>query len=277
MVRRDAPPNLERETSEVKLQYSLRSLFLLTAVIAVLLAIPNFWPRSTKLGMFPDEYVGFYHGLGLHEGPGYFGTNWYRVVVTEPDKGYFEVDVDGPGYNSYRGFYPNGTLRERGTCLVEENGDLIWPDRHQILNGEYFSPDGKLLSKVENGTGRQILCYPDGQPSRELDLEDGKYIHLRQWHPNGQLDSEHVYRNERVHGDFKSYYPNGQIRSHGEYADGERTGKWILYREDGSVESTEEYADGKRTGIWIFYREDGSVEHTADFTGDTDADTPDTP
>ena len=237
---RDAPPRPKRETPKVKLRYSLRSVFLLTTVIAVLLAIPKFWPRQIELTI-NSRYMGFYHGLGLYDGPGYFGRDYYRIVVTEPGEGYWEVDFNGLGYNSYRGFYPDGTLRERGTCLVYDNGSDIAPDRTVVLNGEYFSPDGKLLSKIENGTGEQILCYPDGQPSWELELKDGKRTRVRMWHPNGQLALEETYRDDRVHGDYIRHYPNGQIRRHGQYTDGEQTGTWISYREDGSVEETDDY------------------------------------
>ena len=153
----------------MRFRFSLRTLLILVAVCGLVLGAPYWYPKSKTLSI-NDRYVGYYRGLGWGHESGYFGTNWYRIVVRDDEGAYWEVDVSGLGYNPYRGYYKTGVLREEGACLVVETGGDIAPDRHELLHGRFYGPDGKLLSEVSNGTGKQILCAADGTRLWELDL-----------------------------------------------------------------------------------------------------------
>jgi antitoxin component YwqK of YwqJK toxin-antitoxin module len=170
--------------------------------------------------------------------------------VNEDPEGYWEVDINGQDYAPYRGYYPNGVLREKGTCFVEKIGDEIVPDRTDVLDAEYFDPNGRVISRVKNGTGKQILYSTNGSPFWELHLEDRKRTLLRMWqHPNGQLSYE---SKGQDHGEFAAYYSDGQVMYHGEFENGKRTTKTdytpngqvktlTTYDEHGTVESVTEY------------------------------------
>jgi len=124
-------------------------IFLLGLVFftLTLLATIYYSPQKQVLTINSD-YVGYYYGLGLHNGTGFAGKNWFRVHVDEGNDCYWEVDMNGYGYSPYQGYYPNGNLREEGICLVEENGGPGGdpaPDRQQVLQGRYYDPQGKLV------------------------------------------------------------------------------------------------------------------------------------
>lgn len=225
----------------MKLQFSVRALLLVTSLCCVLVVVPYWWPKKTGLAINPEYYVGYYRGLGLTDDPGYFGKDYYRIVVTEDTEGFWEVDVKTLGYNRYRGYYSNGALREEGWCMVEKNAFDIAPMRHDIRDGTYYSPDGELLSEIKNRNGKQILCYDNGQPAWELVLVDGKYSHAKMWYRNGQLAHESRYRSGEQHGEALAYHENGQVKYRGRYADGKPIGKWVRYFEDGTVRSEENY------------------------------------
>jgi hypothetical protein len=217
-------------------RFSLRTLLVMVSLCAIGIYAPYWIPKSQAL-FYGDAYVGYYRGLGYTNERGYFGKNWYRIVVHEDADGYWEVDVNGMGYNSYRGYYGTGVLREEGMCLVEENADDIAPDRHDLLHGKFYDPKGNLIAEVKNRTGKQILCFADGTRFWELDLVNGQRARVRMWYPNGQLVVEEKFVEGRWHGKTVGYHPNGQIRFCGEYAAGKRVGIWRRYKEDGSLES----------------------------------------
>lgn len=219
-------------------------MFIAVACSAIAMAVPYWIPKRQVLTL-NDAYVGYYRGLGLTQRRGYFGRNWFRVVVHEDADGYWEVDVSGLGYNKYRGYYGSGQLREEGLCMVEENGGGydIAPNRHDLLSAKFYDPNGKLISEVKNRTGKQVLCHASGQRLWELDLLDGEYAHLRKWYKNGQLAHESAYRDGKQHGVSVGYYPNGQLNYRGTYEDGKKTGIWVHYSKDGIPESEADHDD----------------------------------
>ena len=180
-----------------------RTLVCVTVVacVAMLILVPYFVPKRQPFN-FSSGYIGYYHGLGWTEGGGYFGKNWFRVLVTDDIDGYWEVDVSRLAFNRYRGFYSNGKLREEGFCMVEEirGGEEIIPNRHNLRDAKFYDPSGKLISEVRNTTGKQVLCRANGEPFWELDLLNGQYLRLNQWHANGQIAYVGHYRNGKQHG-----------------------------------------------------------------------------
>lgn len=226
------------------MHFSTRTLLVIVTLCALGIAVRYWVPKSQVLEIH-DSYVGYYRGLGITDGSGYFGKNWYRIVVHEGN-GYWEVDVNGLGYAPYRGYYETGVLREEGTCMVSENGWDIAADRHDLQHGSFYDPQGELVSRVKNGTGKQVLFYPDGTRSWELDLIDGRYSHVKMWHSNGQLVHESEYRDGRHHGQTTGYYQNGQLKYRGTYEDGKKTGVWVRYAEDGSLKSESTYSRGDK-------------------------------
>ncbi len=225
---------------KVRIRYSLRALIILVGLFSICLAVPYWIPKSQPLTCH-KSYVGYYRGLGLTHDSGYFGRNWYRIVVNEGPEGYWEVDVSGLGYAPYRGYYPTGTLREQGVCLVEKAGDEIAPDRHNIQDAQYFDPSGSLISEVKNGTGKQVLCLTNGQPHWELELKEGIRVHVKTWYRDGRPAYDLHYRHGVPHGASVSYHSNGAVHRCGEYANGDKVGSWKCYTAEGELESERDY------------------------------------
>jgi MORN repeat variant len=228
----------------MKPRFSTRFLLVLTAIFAAGLAIP-YWKTKTQVLSYGDSYVGYYRGLGFVNGPGYFGKNWYRVIVREDSDGYWEVDVNGFGYSAYRGYYGTGVLREEGELMVEKNGWDILPNRNDLLNAKFFNPSGELISEVKDRTGKQILCRADGRPHWELDLVNGKYAHLKMWHANGQLIHESHYVDGKQEGDAIGFHPNGKVKYTGRYSAGKHVGTWKWYTESGKLEYEKEEGESQ--------------------------------
>ena len=226
----------------MKFRFSIWSYFIASTCVIVALAIPYWIPKQQVLSVH-DAYVGYYRGLGITEGNGYFGRNWFKIKVDEGSEGYWEVRVSGQDYHKYIGYYRDGQIREEGYCAIEiyNNYDGIVPNRHDLLNAKFYDPNGKLISEVTNKTGKQILCYPNGQWKWELDLDKGKYAQLKTWHRNGQLASVERYSNGLRHGESVSFYSNGQIHRKAYYTNDKRSGTWLEYLEDGSLESETSY------------------------------------
>lgn len=223
--------------------FSLRSLLLLPLLCAVGLWIVYWVPRSQPLST-DIAVVGYYRGLGLTDGPGYMGKNWFRLEfreggINDLPNGYREVDIDGLGYNQYRGYYGTGVLREEGLCMVVEDGTEVRANhRSQLQRAKFYDPNGALISEIKDGVGKQILCFSNGQRFLEAEFVNGKWSGpMRVWSRNGRLRCEAYYRNGTADGPCTFYFPNGGIQIQGEHKDGKEVGVWVHYAEDGSVAS----------------------------------------
>ncbi len=218
-------------------------MFVLLAAVTVWWA----WPKSQPLDLHPSV-IGYYRGLGLTDEPNLLlGKSYYLVVWPYEDGGHCEIRYQRPGYNRFKGFYENGRVREEGECFVEIMGfdDQPSPDLHNVLWGNYYTPDGSLASSIRDSTGVQTYWTEDSTKTWELELRDFKRLRLTAWYPNGQLVHEQHYVEGKRDGAFVSYYSSGTKKTEGAYCAGERTGKWVRYNENGSVRKVEEYSDSE--------------------------------
>ena len=178
------------------IQFSLRTILLLPALVGASLAGLWWWPKSQPLPVNEKYYRGYYRGLGLVDGPGFPGKDFFRVVVKHIDEGYWEVRFRGAGYSPYRGYYPNGTLREEGECRVEFYGvdqSDPCPDNHDVRWGKYYLPDGRLGSEVRDGSGVQTYWSSNATKVWELELKDFKRRRLTMWKPDGTRLTQEEY------------------------------------------------------------------------------------
>ena len=110
----------------LRIRFTIRTLLLVPLLLALTMSVFWWWPKSQTLSI-SEDFTGYYRGLGLTNGKSFFGKRFVRLVVQDGECGYWEVDYDAPGYNAYRGFYPNGVCREEGECFVEINGGMEDP------------------------------------------------------------------------------------------------------------------------------------------------------
>lgn len=227
------------------LQYRLRTLLLITALLAVALSLLCAWPRSCPL-FYSDHSTGHFRGLGLLDGPGLLGRSFFSVTWVEA-YGPTEFTFSGRGWNHFRGTYPDGSLREEGECWVDLNGSNHpepLPDTDRVKWGKYYNPQGKLISEIKDGTGVQTYWMPDGTKIWELELKDYERVHLSMWYENGQLHEIVEYLEGKQHGPYVSYYPSGRKQGVGTYAKGHRI-EATHYKEDGSVDWVEQRQAGE--------------------------------
>jgi len=227
----------------------LKSELIITAsVLCLLIGTGSLWVFSEKDMPHPMNeqlFTAHYRGLGKDvDSTGLMGYMWSGVTQRFGDGGYYRMDFEAPGFNAFAGYYPNGSKREVGTCMVEMMGIMPvmpYPDFHDVDTSRCYKPDGSLGSEVINGTGVQTVWLPDGTKIWELHLKDHVRTFRRSWHENGQLQTEQRYEQGAVHGPFTSYYPDGQVETQGEYDLGDRVGVWKRYEPDGTVWSEEDY------------------------------------
>lgn len=227
-----------------RIRFSLKTLLLVPAVVSIVLVGLWWWPKSQPLSINEAFYTGYYRGFGLTDDGGVLGKQFFRLVIDDGNHGYWEVDYSQPGFNPYRGFYPNGVCREEGECFVEINGGALdpAPDSNDVQSGKYYKPNGTLGSEVADGTGKQTLWYLDGTKRWELVLRDHERVRHSMWYQNGQLRQTQNYLNDAVHGEFESFHENGAISLRGAYIEGNRVGVWSRFDEKGHVESIEDYS-----------------------------------
>ncbi|QDT01396.1 toxin-antitoxin system YwqK family antitoxin [Adhaeretor mobilis] len=222
-----------------KLVYLLSGL----AVALFLLVVMSIYvyPRQQELSFNP-AYIGTYRGVGLHDGAGYFGKNWFRVHWETDDGISTEVLIDDYGYGPFQSYYPDGELRGTGLCLVEPNGGMEdpMPDEHDVLQGKFYAPDGSLLSEVINGTGTQTLCDAAGNIIWKLRLKAGTRREHWMFSSDGVTLSHTRYdHDELVNGAYISEHYNGKPKARGRYRSGygSTVGNWYRFHDDGSLES----------------------------------------
>ena len=191
-------------------------------------------------------FTAYYTGLGLPGASGLFGKHWGRVEMLVDDGGKWVFQFRKEGYNPFEGYYPDGTIREEGECLVELMGfhDQPFPDTRAVRTSKCYLPDGSLASEVNNGTGIQTYWTPSGVKIWELTLKESIPERLTRWYPNGQLIQKQEYVKGKRHGPANAYYQNGDIRFVGSHNFGKRNGRWEHYQADGKLEYVEVYEDG---------------------------------
>jgi len=62
-----------------------------------------------------------------------------------------------------------------------------------ISEGEFYSPTGELVSRVKNGTGKDICYHDSGKQVSEIIWESGKEKETTWWYDNGQMASQEIY------------------------------------------------------------------------------------
>ena len=109
---------------------------------------------------------------------------------------------------------------------------------NEIIEDIYF--DDNLEEVCAEGihffkTKKQALIY-NTRP------ENGKY---KQWHDNGQLWEECVYKDGKIEGKYKQWHDNGQLSVERVYKDGKNEGKYKQWHDNGQLWTECVYKDGK--------------------------------
>jgi hypothetical protein len=221
---------------------SVLGLTLAILVAVILAGLCTYWayPKKITMDVHPS-YTGYYRGFGLDDSQGFFGKRFAKVLWQESD-GYGICWTKKDGYNPYKRWYDNGSIRGEGECLVLISG---WKqpmvDWNDLKWANCYRPDGSVGSEVRDGTGIQTIWSEPGVKIWELELKDYKRVQLKQWYPSGALAHSISYKDGEPHGLSISYYEDGHKRLEAAYSNGKRCGKWVFWSPDGSVDRIESY------------------------------------
>jgi antitoxin component YwqK of YwqJK toxin-antitoxin module len=164
-------------------------------------------------------------------------------------------------HGPWRWWYKNGQLRAQGTY---DKGNMVGDWRS-------WSPEGKPLASLENGTGEWLRLHPSGDTAEKGRLVGGKKE--GKWtttHPCGHLAMEGEYRNGKqegkwvqcdkrkggfhrsemfyrkgfAHGGYRKFGPEGQLRTTGHFENGSPHGVWTEHYIGGEPKNEREYVHG---------------------------------
>ncbi|MHC4621624.1 MAG: toxin-antitoxin system YwqK family antitoxin [Planctomycetota bacterium] len=229
----------------------MKSVKVLGVSLVITLGLITWWayPKqhvcvpTSLAGLNSPAFVSYYRGFGFTDGNSLiWGKQYYLIKTFWSDGFYCETRYEGPGYNDFRRFYPNGGLAEQGRCFV----DLLFgiepiPDEDNVEWSKCYKPDGSLGSEVLNGTGKITYWTPQGSRREQVELDHFRTVRRSYWYPNGQLSGTAEYVDGLEDGPYVSYYQSGAKRTEGAYSKADRVGKWLRYNEDGSISEIEDY------------------------------------
>ena len=126
--------------------------------------------------------------------------------------------------------------------------------------------------------------------SIESSFSDGLKNGITKYFRNGLLDSEIIFKNNKIHGLTKNYGKSGELVSESNYANGKLSGISVFYHingkikskinydndviiddeileyyDTGNLKSSTQYKYGKIDGEWTFWKEDGEIIDTGKF------------
>ena len=102
------------------------------------------------------------------------------------------------------------------------------------------------------------IPYPTGFV--EFQVKNG-LKNVEKWYdPNGQLEREAPYENDKIHGVIKGYYGNGQLEIETPYENGKKHGVEKEYRDNGQLSRETPYENWEKHGVEKVYDENGQLK-----------------
>jgi antitoxin component YwqK of YwqJK toxin-antitoxin module len=183
-------------------------------------------------------------------------------------------------------------VRLCGVGQIADNPNVTTLKGKQGLWTEYLDRLYQPVLNKAHATIIRVLRYRDGVPVdtlKDYDTEghllrcgkatSGTYDEVlysgivRTFYPNGAVDEEEHWDDEKKNGPYRRYYPSRRLRVQGQYADGLRTGQWIVYFD--SVRSAQRTADGtpieKSRGSYFFGVKEGLWTSASTIGGSIDS------
>jgi antitoxin component YwqK of YwqJK toxin-antitoxin module len=138
-------------------------------------------------------------------------------------------------------------LEQKAKQEAEKIAKQYWDDYYDAIDdslvasliAKAVNPDGKKISKYQNGKTKSEEHYKDGK-------KEGKFT---TWYQSGEIRSETNYKNNSKEGTDTSWYVNGQKNAETIYKNGNKEGKSSAWYDDGQIKLEESYIDDKREGI----------------------------
>lgn len=127
-------------------------------------------------------------------------------------------------------------------------------------------PRSRTDSDIQNQSDLSKEFYSNGSLKEVGALIDSlKQGYWITYDSVGNLQSECVYVNDIINGEFNIYYPNGEPKVIGYMYHGEWKGKRDYYYSNGNIRNTGCYEDGKLDGVWEYYDENGYLDKKIEY------------
>jgi antitoxin component YwqK of YwqJK toxin-antitoxin module len=114
--------------------------------------------------------------------------------------------------------------------------------------------EGKWHYKNVAYTGKIIEHHRNKQLSYEAELQDGCYLWENQYHFDGSIKSEGVYKDCQKDGRWVSYHDNGKLAKEEFYTNGKIDKYYVEYNESGRPIRSAEYKNTKLHGWYKTYQ-----------------------
>jgi len=155
--------------------------------------------------------------------------------------GYYK-EYDQRGVLTMTMLYDNGSIVKSN---VEDQPDIEIVNRYDANNKLIYS--GPYRDSIPVGVHREFGS-------------DGKITNAFIYNDIGVKISEGIVDEAgRYNGKWKDYFPDGKLQAEGTYTDNRRTGLWKFYSRTGKTEQTGFYNNGRPDGLWKWYYENGSI------------------
>lgn len=233
--------------------------------------------------MYEDQALvadGNYNADGKKNGTWNYYYAWEKPRLKEE---YKNGTITGEAIS----WYENGNVRRKGKFGLdgvatekynyEYNGTL---ESKEIFKGNneyevtYYHPEGTVKrvllyanDKVKDGS--YPLLYPNGKVNKEMSYKDEK-LHgaYKSYFLNGKPDEICSYKDDQLDGEFLSYYENGKLAARYYYVNGQKHGLAEEFYEDGTLSMKKNYNNGKSDGETLFFDKKGKVYGTLHFKND---------
>ncbi len=116
---------------------------------------------------------------------------------------------------------------------------------NQVISAEVIEQmEYRWVEPPPKFTGIWITYFINGQKSREINYNDGKYNgQFISFHADGSKAVVQHYIDNIAEGEDTGYFPSGRIMYRGIYKTGVQVGVWTWYNEDGTIRSTQDHAN----------------------------------
>lgn len=142
-----------------------------------------------------------------------------------------------------------------------ENGAPHTKEEHEndaLINGEYYSLDQQMESRVENGNGIRTRRDGHGQLESVDSIQNGTMVQRTTYHPNGIPATITPYANGVVEGERRTYHVGGEPATVESWQNNLQHGITHSY-EHGEKRAEIPFVNGRAHGIERRYRDDGST------------------
>jgi uncharacterized protein len=172
-----------------------------------------------------------------------------------------------------REYYSNGQKKNEGQLIDEKrHGPWFFWDQSGTLTEKLVYEQGvrvgQLTPTMSETSGDiedifEVVRYHNNKKIRERGYQTTAGLQHGLWHTyyeNGNKQSEGVYDNGQMSGEWKFWYENSQIRIHQFFWEGKPHGTYRRYDASGVLLEMGLYSHGKKEGLWTYYLPKGESQ-----------------